>query len=77
MDWDSRMPYGKYKGMPLREVPRSYLKWLADSATSDSPLIEFLRGEYEELRMETKRENKAYFKRKRTMEIYYNNFNNK
>lgn len=27
---DDEMPFGKYKGEPMREVPEDYLLWLAD-----------------------------------------------
>lgn len=29
------MPFGKHQGMPLNQVPRSYLQWLASSGTLD------------------------------------------
>ena len=29
---DSPMPFGKYKGIPLKKVPASYLLWLWDNA---------------------------------------------
>lgn len=29
-DDDSRMTFGKYKGVAMRDVPDSYIRWLAD-----------------------------------------------
>jgi len=30
------MPWGKYKGKDLEEVPSGYLKWLAENCEDDS-----------------------------------------
>lgn len=31
------MPFGKYQGKPLKELPRDYLQWLAGSGAFDKP----------------------------------------
>ena len=34
-----RMPFGKYKGRELRDVPDSYLLWLLDNCEDISPTL--------------------------------------
>jgi len=36
MDDNSLMPFGKYKGQKMANVPASYLMWLYDSGTKGS-----------------------------------------
>jgi Putative quorum-sensing-regulated virulence factor len=33
------MPWGKYKGVPLRRIPSDYLQWLLANATSMHPAL--------------------------------------
>jgi Putative quorum-sensing-regulated virulence factor len=34
-----KMPFGKYRGMPLAEVPMGYLRWLLDHVELRPPLL--------------------------------------
>jgi uncharacterized protein (DUF3820 family) len=34
-----RMPFGKYKGMRLEDVPISYLEWVLENCTNLSPSL--------------------------------------
>lgn len=45
----SRMPFGKHKGKPLEEVPKDYLRWLADSGAFDKPGNSDLKKSLEDL----------------------------
>lgn len=43
-----RMPFGVHKGLPLSQVPESYLRWAAEHVTSENVQLriqEYLRGE--------------------------------
>lgn len=44
-----QMPFGKYKGRPLRDVPKSYVSWLLDNGALDKPENESLRSGFSEL----------------------------
>ena len=33
----TRMPFGKHQGKSLQEVPKSYIRWLAESGAFDKP----------------------------------------
>lgn len=41
------MPWGKYKGKTIEEIPSGYLKWLEDSANCDDELKEAAQSELE------------------------------
>jgi DNA polymerase-3 subunit epsilon len=41
------MPFGKYQGTPLKEIPRDYVKWLAGSGAFDKPENKELRAGFE------------------------------
>lgn len=45
----SRMPFGKHRGTPLSELPRSYLSWLKNSGALEKPENEKLRECLKEL----------------------------
>lgn len=45
----SQMPFGKHQGKPLHEVPRDYLKWLANSGALDKPENQELRTTLQKL----------------------------
>lgn len=47
----SRMPFGKHQGKPLAEVPRDYVRWLADSGAFDKTDNKELRQSFEKLGM--------------------------
>ncbi|HXH20483.1 MAG TPA: DUF3820 family protein [Dehalococcoidia bacterium] len=40
-----RMPFGRWRGHPLRELPTSYLAWLWDEADLREPLAGAVRAE--------------------------------
>lgn len=42
MPLSTKMPFGKHKGVPLSDVPKSYVRWLLDSAEIDPDLREAL-----------------------------------
>lgn len=39
MEHTTRMPFGKYRGKPLEDVPRNYLKWLLANCENASPAL--------------------------------------
>lgn len=43
------MPFGKYQGKPLKEVPSDYVTWLSKSGALDKPDNQLLRQEMEKL----------------------------
>ncbi len=43
------MPFGKHQGTPLKDVPRDYIKWLANSGALDKPDNAELRTSFEKL----------------------------
>jgi uncharacterized protein (DUF3820 family) len=49
------MPFGKFKGKPLEDVPASYLLWLWDNKLpfSDKNLEEYILENLDVLRKET------------------------
>ncbi len=52
------MPFGKYKGLQMQEVPASYLLWyLNDSkyGMRDTRVIDYIRDNIEVLRKEEKK----------------------
>lgn len=49
------MPFGKYKGEPMQDVPASYLHWLwCDSKEHDDrcPVADYIRRNMEALKQE-------------------------
>ena len=50
------MPFGKHKGMPMQDVPASYLHWLwANGKTRDKwcPVADYIRRSLSALKQET------------------------
>ncbi len=43
------MPFGKHQGVPLKDVPRDYIKWLANSGAFEKAENSELRGCFEKL----------------------------
>jgi len=43
------MPFGKHQGVPLKDVPRDYIKWLAGSGAFDKAENAELKGCFEKL----------------------------
>lgn len=40
------MPFGKYRDMPLKNVPIKYLKWLIENMDSEDPYRPAILQEY-------------------------------
>lgn len=45
----TRMPFGKHQGKPLKELPKNYISWLADSGALDKPQNKELRESFEKI----------------------------
>ena len=43
------MPFGKYQGTPLKDIPRDYVKWLSGSGAFDKPENQELRSSLEKI----------------------------
>ena len=50
-----RMLYGKYKGVPLADIPNSYLTWVLESQKKETPFVSAVRREIKS-RLEKKHE---------------------
>ena len=48
------MPFGKYEGIRLMDVPAKYLFWLLDNQCSDSRLIDYIQRNKVALKKEDK-----------------------
>lgn len=54
---DSPMPFGKHKGVPMKDVPASYLHWLWTNGLErdkDSPVANYIRDNKAALELEHK-----------------------
>lgn len=49
---DTPMPWGKYKGTPMEDVPASYLLWLYDVGTKDNDIMHYIRENLDVLQKE-------------------------
>ena len=48
-----KMPIGKHRGLPMEEVPASYLIWYRENAKSPNrPLMEYISDNLEVLKTE-------------------------
>lgn len=45
---ESHMPFGKYKGEKMANVPASYLKWIYDEWTLPNPRFGFVNNDVKE-----------------------------
>ena len=50
----SPMPYGKYKGRPMEDVPASYLIWLVDNKRASPAVKEYVKENMDVLMKEIK-----------------------
>jgi len=55
---DSLMPWGKYKGYNMANVPASYLLWLYDNNKCDGQVKDYILDNLSFLREEYKKEAK-------------------
>jgi uncharacterized protein (DUF3820 family) len=55
----SKMPFGKFRGQKLEDVPASYLIWLYDNNKCNGELKEYIKGIYRLLEMEVENEKKG------------------
>lgn len=44
-----RMPFGKHQGKPLKDIPKTYVTWLAESGAFDKPQNKELKESFEKL----------------------------
>lgn len=49
-----KMPFGKYKGKLLQDVPASYLMWLHDEGCSNEMLSNYIHNSMDAIKMELK-----------------------
>lgn len=57
LDDISKMPFGKHKGIPMQDVPASYLHWLWTNGKKEDlecPVADYIRRNLQSLRMEHK-----------------------
>lgn len=54
------MPWGKYKGTPMANVPASYLLWLHENnKANDYPVKKYIANNFEVLKKQANEENEA------------------
>ena len=53
---ESPMPYGKYKGRPMEDVPADYLIWLVDNQRASPEVGAYVEENMDVLQKEIKRE---------------------
>ena len=51
---ESPMPYGKYKGRPMEDVPADYLIWLVDNQRASPEVMSYVEENREVLNKEIK-----------------------
>lgn len=54
---DSLMPFGKFKGEPMQDIPASYFRWLYNNGKKDDkqcPVADYIRRNLGALQMEDK-----------------------
>ena len=54
---NSLMPFGKYKGTKMADVPASYLIWIFENNKCSIEVIKYVRENLDVLKEEVKREN--------------------
>jgi len=48
------MPFGKFKGRKMEDVPAQYLLWLYDQNPSDGPVTQYIENSHSALMTECK-----------------------
>ena len=46
------MPFGKYRGVPMQDVPVSYLHWLWHNGLTDTSVKEYIQKSIDSLKQE-------------------------
>jgi len=46
------MPFGKYKGTPMQDVPASYLAWLKGEGCSNEKVANYIFNSWDAIKME-------------------------
>ena len=54
---NSLMPFGKYKGTKMANIPASYLIWIFENNKCSIEVIKYVRENLDVLKEEVKREN--------------------
>lgn len=49
------MPFGKFKGKPMQDVPASYLKWLYDEGCNNELVYNYIHNSMDAIQMELKK----------------------
>jgi len=49
---NSLMPFGKYKGQKMANVPASYLLWLKNNDCKDQKVLDYIEDNMDQLRQE-------------------------
>lgn len=55
---DSIMPWGKFKGTKMGNVPAEYLLWLYENDKCDGPVKEYIEDNLDVIKIEIKRNSK-------------------
>lgn len=51
---DTPMPFGKYKGIPMQDVPVNYLHWMWHNTDKRTSLGEYIKNNLDALKLENK-----------------------
>lgn len=46
------MPFGKFKGTPMQDVPPSYLAWLKNEGCSNIQVVNYIHNSWEAIEQE-------------------------
>jgi uncharacterized protein (DUF3820 family) len=55
---DSVMPFGKYKGEKMSNIPASYLLWLFENSTTKNEVYFYIKDNLDVIKAEIKQSNK-------------------
>ena len=50
------MPFGKYEGWLMKDVPAKYLLWISDNGKTTAPVQEYINANFELLDQEAEEE---------------------
>jgi uncharacterized protein (DUF3820 family) len=46
------MPFGKYKGTPMQDVPATYLRWLKNEGCTNVVVANYIHNSWDAIQME-------------------------